>query len=544
MPYEINRYNGSQISTIADGTIDSTTSLKLIGKNYAGYGEAQNENFLHLLENFSNATAPISPISGQLWYNSSEKRLHYYDGNNKWKSASGAEVNDTEPLGLTRGDLWFNKKTKQLYVHNGVNYTLVGPDVVENFGATQFRSRNVRDISNALYPIIECIIDDQTIYIVSKSAFTIESNQIVSGGFTDIKQGLTLVNTPSDGVTTSYHRYWGTASNSLKLNGLSSSDFIRSENSVFNNIVKFKDVGYTVGNDSDLAVYIDTDGTTPVIKNAVSSTIRFQTTSSGIKYALEIFERDLLPGYDPTGLPTTGVNNIGSSTRKFNIVYSNIFEGNSTGANKLKVNNDYRDATTTATANTIAARNSDGDLYARIFNGVATSATSATSATGANTLLVNTAYRQATTTATANTIAARDSDGDLYARIFNGVATSARFADLAEKYLADDEYGIGTVLVIGGSAEVTKSSLGQRAIGVVSSHPAYLMNSHLENGTLVAIKGRVPVKVTGPVKKGDKLIASNDGLATKAIINVSEVFAIVLESSDDHDVKLIESVIL
>jgi hypothetical protein len=99
-------------------------------------------------------------------------------------------------------------------------------------------------------------------------------------------------------------------------------------------------------------------------------------------------------------------------------------------------------------------------------------------------------------------------------------------------------------LVIGGSAEVTKSSLGQRAIGVVSSHPAYLMNSHLENGTLVALKGRVPVKVTGPVKKGDKLIASNDGLATKAIINVSEVFAIVLESSDDHDVKLIESVIL
>lgn len=493
MPYEINRYNGSQIATIADGTIDSTTSLKLIGKNYAGYGEAQNENFLHLLESFSNPTAPVAPISGQVWYNSSTKRLHYYDGTSKWKSASGAEASSSEPLGLTTGDLWFKSSTKQLYVHNGVDYTLVGPDVVENFGATQFRSRNVLDNTDALRPIIECIVDDETIYIISKSAFTIKAGQIVSGGFTDIKPGLTLVNTPSTGITSSAHRYWGTAGNSLKLEGYSASSFVLAGNAVFSSLVRFADVGYTVGNDNDLAVYIDTDGTTPVVKNAVSSTIRFQTTSSGTKYALEIVGRDLLPGYDPSGLPTTGVNNIGSSTRKFNIIYSNSFDGN---------------------------------------------------ATGANSLLVNTTYRSATTAATANTIAVRDSNGDLYAGVFNGVATSARYADLAEKYLADDEYEIGTVLVIGGSAEVTKSSLGQRAIGVVSSHPAYIMNSHLENGTLVALKGRVPVKITGPIKKGDKLIASNDGLATKAIMNMSDVFAIALESSDDHGVKLIESVIL
>jgi hypothetical protein len=493
MPYEINRYNGSKIATIADGTIDSTTSLKLIGKNYAGYGEAQNENFLHLLENFSNPTAPNAPISGQLWYNSSTKRLSYYDGTSKWKSASGAEASSTEPLGLTTGDLWYKTSTKQLYVHNGIDFTLVGPDVVENFGATQFRSRNVLDSSDALHPIIECIIDDETVYIISKAAFTIKSGQIVSGGFTDIKPGLTLVNTPSTGVTTSAHRYWGTASNSLKLNGYTSGDFILSNSAAFTGIVRFADLGYTVGNDNDLAVYIDSDGTTPVIKNAVSSTIRFQTTSSGTKYALEIAGRDLLPGYDTSGSPTTGVNNIGSSARKFNIVYSNSFEGN---------------------------------------------------ATGANTLLVNTTYRSATTSATSNTIAVRDSNGDLYAGVFNGVATSARYADLAEKYLADDEYEAGTVLAVGGSAEVTKAALGQRAIGVVSSQPAYIMNSHLENGTLVALKGRVPVKVVGPIRKGDKLIASNDGLATKAIVNMSDVFAIALESSDDHGVKLIESVIL
>jgi len=493
MPYEINRYNGSRIATIADGTIDSTTSLKLIGKNYAGYGEAQNENFLHLLENFSNPTAPNAPVSGQLWYNSTTKRLSYYDGTSKWKSASGSEASSSEPLGLTTGDLWYKTSTKQLYVHNGVDFTLVGPDVVENFGATQFRSRNVLDNSDALRPIIECIIDDETIYIVSKSEFTIKAGQVVSGGFTLIKQGLTLVNTPSTGITSSGHRYWGTASNSLKLNGYSSSDFILSTSAVFTSLVRFSDLGYTVGNDNDLAVYIDTDGTTPVIKNANSSTIRFQTTSSGTKYALEIVGRDLLPGYDTTNAPTTGVNNIGSTTRKFNVVYANSVEGN---------------------------------------------------ASGANTLLVNTTYRSAATIATANTIVARDSNGDVYAGVFNGVATSARYADLAEKYLADDDYETGTVLVVGGTAEVTKSSLGQRAVGVVSSNPAYIMNSDLENGTLVALKGRVPVKVLGPIQKGDKLIASNDGNAIKSIINTSDVFAIALETSDNHGIKLIEAIIL
>jgi hypothetical protein len=493
MPYEINRYNGSQIATIADGTIDSTTSLKLIGKNYAGYGEAQNENFLHLLESFSNPTAPVAPISGQVWYNSSTKRLHYYDGTSKWKSASGAEASSSEPLGLTAGDLWFKSSTKQLYVHNGVDYTLVGPDVVENFGATQFRSRNVLDVSDALRPIIECIVDDETIYIISKSAFTIKAGQIVSGGFTDIKQGLTLVNTPSTGVTTSAHRYWGTSSNSLKLNGYSSSDFVLAGNATFNSIVRFADVGYTVGNDNDLAVYIDTDGTTPVIRNAVSSTIRFQTTSSGTKYALEIVGRDLLPGYDTTGLPTSGVNNIGSSSRKFNTIYASSFDGNASGANNL---------------------------------------------------LVNTTYRSAATTATANTIVARDANGDVYAGVFNGVATSARYADLAEKYLADAEYEHGTVMVVGGIKEVTASSLGQRAIGVVSHSPAYIMNSDLENGTLVALKGRVPIKVSGPIRKGDKLIAANNGTAIRSMGTTADVFAVALEDSDDHGIKLVESVIL
>jgi hypothetical protein len=68
MPYTINKYNGSVVATVADGTIDATIDLKLIGKNYAGYGEVQNENFVYLLENFANTSSPTKPITGQLWY--------------------------------------------------------------------------------------------------------------------------------------------------------------------------------------------------------------------------------------------------------------------------------------------------------------------------------------------------------------------------------------------------------------------------------------------------------------------------------------------
>jgi len=118
----------------------------------------------------------------------------------------------------------------------------------------------------------------------------------------------------------------------------------------------------------------------------------------------------------------------------------------------------------------------------------------------------------ATTAATASKVVARDGSGDVYANVFHGTATSARYADLAEKYIADKDYEVGTVLIFGGSAEVTTTSKQNNPsiAGVVSENPAYLMNSELEGDhvTAVALKGRVPVKVVGPIRKGDVLIHS------------------------------------
>ena len=116
---------------------------------------------------------------------------------------------------------------------------------------------------------------------------------------------------------------------------------------------------------------------------------------------------------------------------------------------------------------------------------------------------------------------------------------------MAEKYLADADYEIGTVVAIGGTAEVTACKFGDRAIGTVSANPAYMMNSDLDGGTYIALKGRVPIKVTGAIKKGQRLVASENGCAIMATMHqFADVFAIALESNDNPGVKIIEGLVL
>lgn len=182
----------------------------------------------------------------------------------------------------------------------------------------------------------------------------------------------------------------------------------------------------------------------------------------------------------------------------------------------------------------------------------------ATVAGTANSLLVASTSRTASvdtpSNGTPNSIPCRDGSGNLNAVLFQGTATAAQFADLAEKYLTDQPYDVGTVVAVGGSAEVTACQRGDRAFGAVSANPAFRMNDGLVGGTYIAMKGRVPVKVEGPVNKGDKLIASNDGCAGVAteimknmqirISNLPDTFAIALETNLDPGVKLVECVIL
>jgi hypothetical protein len=182
---------------------------------------------------------------------------------------------------------------------------------------------------------------------------------------------------------------------------------------------------------------------------------------------------------------------------------------------------------------TIAVRNSSGNLVANQFVGIADNAdrtfidrTNARVDPTWNDSTTSTQYRTARLTATSYSIAARDVSGNITANIFNGTATAARYADLAEKYLADKDYVPGTVVIIGGSKEVTASDVNTRAIGVVSADPAFMMNKDLEGGIYIALKGRVPCKTYGSVQKGDRLISGPGGTAMAAHGNYANVFAI------------------
>ena len=116
----------------------------------------------------------------------------------------------------------------------------------------------------------------------------------------------------------------------------------------------------------------------------------------------------------------------------------------------------------------------------------------------------------ATSTNTASKVVARDASGNFAAGTITATATQAQYADLAEKYESDVEYQPGTVVVFGGEKEITVTSQenDHRVAGVISTDPAYMMNSEAE-GQYVALRGRIPCKVIGPVKKGDVLITSS-----------------------------------
>jgi hypothetical protein len=133
------------------------------------------------------------------------------------------------------------------------------------------------------------------------------------------------------------------------------------------------------------------------------------------------------------------------------------------------------------------------------------------------------------------------STNTLTTSIFSGTATNAQYADLAERYLPDAEYPFGTVMTVGGGAEVTYCTQDSIPVGVISTAPAYLMNSELEGGVAVALVGRVPVRVVGSVVKGQVVYADHDGIASATA--EGKRVGIALETNDDAGEKLVECVL-
>lgn len=428
MPYIVTKTSGAALTTIPDNTVNSsTTSITLVGKNYTGYGVFLNENYIKLLENFNNTTAPSAPLQGQLWYDSSSNRtLKLYDGS-LWKSLQITSASASEPAGeKNTGDLWWDTTNVLLKVWGGSSWISIGPDsniLKSSVGATTsgVLVDTIVDNLSSSHAVLRINIANNTIAIVSK-----DSSSFVPGttipGFSLIYPGINLISS----------------------NTLTGSQYTSSQ--------------IRVGATSTMTVS-DASGEVKFVNNSANVDMNFY------------------------------VNKANVSTKAFGIV---------------------------------------GLTGAVAFTGATSFGSPATFAAQVLPSVNNTLEIGSSTTKFAN----------VWATTFRGQAITAQYADLAERFEADQPYLAGTVVSLGGAKEITATTvdLCDDVFGVISTQAAFLMNGEAgsdETHPPVAVNGRVPVRVIGTVKKGDRLVSAGNGLARAADKTELTAFNVIGRSLSD-----------
>jgi len=292
MSYTITYTNGGTLAVLADQTEDSvTTSLTLVGKNYNGYGSALNNNFVHLLENFANETAPVSPMLGQLWYDSIAGQIKVYT-DNTWKSVGAPTVSATQPASLIEGDFWYDSTNSRLWYYNGINLVDLSKQYNSSAGKSGGIFETVVDTQNNVYPIINFYLDGSLVGWFANQNITLNqsANPTFSGISTSIQPGLTL-----NSVSTATY-FNGTATSALSIQGFTSS--MASELASFLNGTQFLTTssiqieganGLKVGNSSTYELQISGTGTTSLITgNTPSGRTDFGYINSNTGYGVAL----------------------------------------------------------------------------------------------------------------------------------------------------------------------------------------------------------------------------------------------------------------
>ena len=468
MSYTITLTDGAIFATIPDGTINTSSSMTLVGKNYAGYGQFINDDIIRLLENGSNTSAPGAPLTGQLWWDITTGTMKVYNGT-AFKVISGATASSSAPSGAisVAGDLWYDTVNAQLNVYTGAAWILVGPAFSGNTGVSGAIVTTITDTNAVSHVAVEMYVQDSVIGIFSKDAAYTPNTAPAGGGWTGSKQvqpGLTM----SGSVGNVSYLLQGTANNSSFLGGIASSGFIQATTN--------QTMTGTLGilNNTGLSVGLNSDA-------------RISVTGSDVYMRNQTSNGNLLIQINQAGVPTTLMTFFGAN-------------GMTTIAGTTTVN-----TAGGATAIVNGAGNAVGNI-------------------GSSSSYFNTVFAQATT---------------------------ALYADVAERFASDEIYEPGTVVELGGSAEITRVryDASETVFGVISTRPAFTMNGGAgDNDTHppVAMTGRVPVKVTGIVNKGDRLISAGDGIARAAQPGEATSFNVIgraLTSKTTAEVGTVEAIV-
>jgi hypothetical protein len=467
MAYTVNKTNGAVLATVADGTIDTSTDLVLVGKNYAGYGEFLNENTVKLLENFANTSAPSSPLAGQLWWDTTNTLLKVYNGS-AFVVISAATASASQPSNNVTGSLWWDTTNGQLKVYNGSSFVTVGPTFTAAQGTSGAIVETVTDSGATDHVVVKLYAGGTVVGTVSKDTqFTPQS---AIAGFTTISPGIQLSSTVSGA------KLHGTSTDSDALGGVAAANYLRSNanDTTSGTLGVLNDTGLSIGVDQDLTVSVS--GSDVTVKNVTTDgDVIFNVNDGGsdtVAMTIDGATARVTVAGDPSA-------NLGIATKQY--VDNSISSGGATSP--LLANGSVQ------------------------IQGVLRPDGSGTRDLG-------------TSSAPFATI--------------HGESTSAQYADVAEMFSPDTQYVPGTIVALGGVAEITAANeeLAEDVFGVISTKPAYLMNSTLDNGQPVAVAGRVPVRVIGMVNKGDRLVSAGNGLARSATSSEITSFNVIGRSLD------------
>ena len=562
MSYNVITTSGSTIASVIDGTVNTTaTSLTLIGKNYAGYGIFLNENYVKLLENFAYDSAPIAPLTGQIWYDSSSTLLKFYTGS-VWKPIHTSMAASTPPSGSIAGDLWWDTANAQLNVYSGSTWVLIGPLTSTGTGTSGPAVETILDNLSGSHVIVRFYVSNATVSIITKDSAFVPQTAIT--GFPTLYPGMNLSTTINNA------QFTGNASNSHALSGLTSAQFLRSDQNTTTSSTfgVINNTGLTVGgsnnfniavvggavqltnqaNGSDLNLFVSPGGAPAraININGTTRAITIDTNLAVTGYQAVTGNLNVTGSSNLTSAKistalypaTDGTIDIGTTSLKFNNIYATNFVGNVTTTAPATLPSIVKSGADTV-GNIGSVSNRFGNVFAVNFIGTSlTGNLTATSATIASTLSVNsinnpTAIINAGTPGVGNI----GSSGAGFNTIF-AKSTSAQYADLAERFEVDSPLIPGTVVELGGIKEITMAvlELSEAVFGVISTLPGFLLNGSAGSDAThppVAVNGRVPVRVIGLVTKGDRLVSAGNGLARAALRSEMTAFNVLGRALDN-----------